>query len=159
MKASVLTVGKLKEAYWRDAAEEYAKRLASYLDLEIVEVQDRDCDKLGIGRTRDEEGAELLKWLARNASGGMRVMALDIAGKQRDSVDFAKHIEALKVAGCSHLVCIIGGAVGLSDEVLAAADERVSLGLATWPHNLARVMLLEQLYRACRIAHKHPYHK
>jgi 23S rRNA (pseudouridine1915-N3)-methyltransferase len=156
---SILAVGKLKEAYSRQAAPGYARPQTPNHDLSVSEFGDRDHKRRGRARALDEEGADLLKWLARRASGDMRVIALTPEGRQRGSEEFSRHIEALKVAGCSHLVFIVGGPGGLSEEVLAAADEQLSLGTCTWPHDLARVLLLEQLYRACRIAEGHPYHR
>ncbi len=154
MRITVVAVGKLKERFWREAAEEYVKRLGPYADVRIVEVADRDSGRDEV-RARAEEGADILKAIPE----GAHVFTLEIGGRQHSSEAFAARIADLGVSGRSSIVFVIGGSVGLSDEVLARASERLSLGPMTLPHNLARVVLLEQVYRAFKIQRGEPYHK
>ena len=147
LKITILTVGKLKESYWKQAIAEYSKRLGLYTKLELVEVEDE--------KTLDQ-ASDLL--LARCPKDGY-VIALAIDGKQYDSVALSKHLEKLTVAGRSHLVFVIGGSLGLSKKVLARADEKLSFSALTFPHQMMRVILLEQIYRCFRIQKNEPYHK
>ncbi|HET6350991.1 MAG TPA: 23S rRNA (pseudouridine(1915)-N(3))-methyltransferase RlmH [Coriobacteriia bacterium] len=155
MKIAVIAVGKLKERFWREAAEEYAKRMTPYCDLRLIEIADRDPARGGEERARAEEGVDVLRALPD----GARVITLEIGGKERSSEQLAQHIESLAVGGVSSLAFVIGGSTGLSADVLARADERMSLSAMTLPHNLARVVLLEQLYRSFKIRRGEPYHK
>ena len=159
MKITVLCVGKIKENYFAEAVREYAKRLSRYAKLEIAEVEDEKTpDKASAAENeaiREKEGARLLTRLPEDAY----VIALAIEGKAPDSVELSRKIEALSVAGKSHLCFIIGGSLGLSPKVLARADELLSFSRMTFPHQLMRVILLEQLYRSFRIMRGEPYHK
>jgi 23S rRNA (pseudouridine1915-N3)-methyltransferase len=157
---TILAVGKLKENYWREAAAEYQRRLSAYARLLFVEVPDRDREALA----SPGQGVELVQALeaadiARRIPAGAHVIALDSKGRQHDSPALAVRLDELKLAGCSHVCFVLGGSHGLAHKLLTEADERLSMGKLTWPHNLARVMLLEQLYRAARISAGHPYHK
>ncbi len=154
MKLTVVAVGRLKERYWREAADEYLKRLKPYADVRVVEIADRDSGR-NKNRALAEEGADVLRAIPATAY----VVALDSGGQQLSSEGFSANIDDLALHGSSHLVFVIGGSVGMSAEVLARSDARLSLGLMTLPHNLARVVLLEQLYRAFRISRGEPYHK
>jgi 23S rRNA (pseudouridine1915-N3)-methyltransferase len=154
VRLTIIAVGRLKERYWREAAEEYLKRLGPYANVRVVEVADRDSGR-DEARALAEEGADVLKALPDSA----HVIALEIGGKQRSSEQFSAHLDELGLSGKSSIALVIGGSVGLASEVLARADERVSLGPMTLPHNLARVVVLEQLYRAFRISRGEPYHK
>ncbi|MDO9556476.1 MAG: 23S rRNA (pseudouridine(1915)-N(3))-methyltransferase RlmH [Coriobacteriia bacterium] len=154
MKISVIAVGRLKERYWREAADEYIKRLRPHATLEVIEVPDRDVTRDEV-RAVAEEGADVL----RAIPDGAHVIALDIGGIQRSSTDIADRLGALGLEGRSAVAFVVGGAAGLSSEVIARADERLSLGRITLPHQLARVVLLEQLYRAFKIMHNEPYHR
>ena len=159
LKITILTVGKLKESYWKLAIAEYSKRLGLYTKLEIVEVEDEktldQASDLLCEQIKDKEGDRLL---ARCPKDGY-VIALAIDGKQYDSVALSKHLEKLTVAGRSHLVFVIGGSLGLSKKVLARADEKLSFSALTFPHQMMRVILLEQIYRCFRIQKNEPYHK
>jgi 23S rRNA (pseudouridine1915-N3)-methyltransferase len=155
VKLTVLAVGRLKERFWREAAEEYATRMRPYADVRVVELTDRDPGKGGEQRAVAEEGADLLKALPDAAY----AIALDGGGRALTSEQFAEHLEQLSVHGRSHVAFLIGGSHGLSSAVLERADERLSLGPMTLPHNLARVVLLEQLYRSFKIRRGEPYHK
>ena len=159
MKITVLCVGRIKEEYYTEAVREYAKRLSRYAKLEITEVEDEKTpDKASAAENeaiKAKEGAKLLAKLPEDAY----VIALAIEGKAPDSVELSRKIEALSVAGKSHLCFIIGGSLGLSKAVLDRADERLSFSRLTFPHQLMRVILLEQLYRSFRIMRGEPYHK
>ncbi len=154
MKIAVVAVGKLKERYYRDAADEYLKRLKPYARVDEIEVADRDLSR-GEERGRAEEGADILRALPE----GAHVVLLDIGGRQRSSEEIAAWIDQHALNGRSSLAFVIGGASGFSPDVAAQADERLSLGRITLPHQLARVVLLEQLYRAFRISRGEPYHR
>lgn len=154
MRLSVVAVGRLKERHWREAADEYVKRLRPYAVLELVEVADRDVTR-DEARAIAEEGADVM----RAIPDGAHVIALDIAGSPLSSTDIADRLAALGLEGRSAVTFVLGGAAGLSPDVLARADERLSLGRITLPHQLARVVLLEQLYRAFRIMRNEPYHR
>ncbi len=155
MRVTLLAVGRLKECYWRDACDEYLKRLRPYAAVRVVELADRDPGKATVERAVQDEGADVLAAVRA----GEHVVALDVAGRAVDSVEFSRYLERLALDGRSAVTFVIGGSHGLSADVLSRADERLSLGPMTLPHNLARVVLLEQLYRAFRIARGEPYHK
>lgn len=159
MKITVLAVGKVKEKFYRDALAEYEKRLGRYCKLSIVEVEDEkteeDVSDNQIELVKEKEGKRLLRYLPQDAW----CIALAIDGKKLDSVAFSQKIEKLGVSGKSHIAFIIGGSLGLHDDVLRAADEKISFSDMTFPHQLMRVILLEQIYRGYRIANNEPYHK
>lgn len=159
MNITLVTVGKIKEKYFRDAIAEYQKRLSKYCRLEIVEVADEKTpDKASEteeAQIRQREAARILKAVRDNAY----CIALTIDGKKRDSVNLATHIEQLGLSGKSNLVFVIGGSLGLHDSVVQRADETLSFSELTFPHQLMRVILLEQIYRCFRIMNNEPYHK
>lgn len=155
MKLTIVAVGRLKERFWREAAEEYLKRLGPYATVRVAEVVDRDPSRGGEERARAEEGADVL----RAIPDGAHVIALDLTGTQSSSERFAAHLAGLGMTGSSSVAFVVGGSTGLDGPVLARANERLSLGAMTLPHNLARVVLLEQIYRAFRINRGEPYHK
>lgn len=159
MNITLITVGKIKEKYFRDAIAEYQKRLSKYCRLEIVEVADEKTpDKASEteeAQIRQREAARILKAVRDNAY----CIALTIDGKKRDSVNLATHIEQLGLSGKSNLVFVIGGSLGLYDSVVQRADETLSFSELTFPHQLMRVILLEQIYRCFRIINNEPYHK
>lgn len=159
MKITVITVGKIKEKFFRDAIDEYQKRLSRYCKLSIIEVADEktpdNASELQERQIKKKEGERIIAKLSDSAY----TIALAIDGKNLDSVSFARKIENLGVGGESHLQFIIGGSLGLADEVLKRADDKLSFGAMTYPHQLMRVILLEQIYRCYRIIHKEPYHK
>lgn len=159
MKITLITVGKIKEKYFTDAIKEYAKRLSRYCKLEILELAD---EKTPDGASEAEEmqikakeGERILKAVKDNAY----VFALAIQGKKMSSEDFADTINRLGIGGDSHLMFIIGGSLGLDERVLKRADRLISFSDMTFPHQLMRVILLEQIYRAYRIIQNEPYHK
>lgn len=159
MKITVVCVGKIKETFYADAVREYGKRLGRYCTLSIAEVADeRTKEQAGeaeIALVKNREGERILRAIGDDGY----VIALAIDGKQMDSVAFSQRLEALTVSGVSHIYFVIGGSLGLSDAVLRRADARVSFSAMTFPHQLMRVILLEQVYRAFRIWHHEPYHK
>lgn len=159
MKITCIAVGKIKEKYYMDAVKEYAKRLSRYCKLEIVELAD---EKTPDGASEAEEaailkqeGERILKAIREDAY----VIALAIEGKGLDSVEFSQRIEQLGIRGVSHIVFVIGGSLGLSPAVIERADEALSFSKMTFPHQLMRVILLEQIYRGFRIMKGEPYHK
>lgn len=159
MSVAVLGVGRLRERFYREAADEYIKRLGRYLSLEEVEIPDRPEPRRPSEalekRVVEEEGAGLL---ARIRPGDY-VIALCIEGRACGSEHFAQKLEAHKLDGTSRVVFVIGGSLGLSRAVRERAQERFSFSPMTFPHQLARVMLLEQLYRACKLNAGERYHK
>ena len=159
MKITVIAVGKIKEKYFTDAIGEYAKRLGRYCKLEVIEVADeRTPDGAGEAlelQIKEREGERILQKLPEGAF----VVALAIEGKMLDSVELAEQIEQWNVSGISHMVFVIGGSLGLSKKVLKRADYLLSFSKMTFPHQLMRVILLEQVYRGFRIRNHEPYHK
>ena len=159
MKITFIAVGRLKEKYFSLAVEEYSKRLSKYANFEIIEVADEKApENLSLAEEdiiRLKEGQKILKQIK---SGGY-VVATAINGKQPDSEGLSKFIEKLGVDGVSHIYFIIGGSLGLSREVLERADYLLSFSKMTFPHQLMRVMLAEQVYRGFRIISGEPYHK
>lgn len=159
MKITILTVGKIKEKYFTQAIAEYSKRLSKYCNLEIAEVADEktpdNASEHMEDLIREKEGQRLLKLIKEDAY----VIALAIDGKMLDSVELSQKIDQLTVRGTSHIQFIIGGSLGLAPEVLRRADYHLSFSRMTFPHQLMRVILLEQIYRAFRIQRNEPYHK
>jgi 23S rRNA (pseudouridine1915-N3)-methyltransferase len=159
MNITLVTVGKIKEKYFRDAVSEYSKRLSRYCKLDIVEVADEktpdNASDAAETQIKQKEADRILKYVRDDAY----CIALAIDGKKYNSVDFAEHIEKLAVMGRSSLVFVIGGSLGLHESVLRRADERLSFSDMTFPHQLMRVILLEQIYRGYRIINREPYHK
>ena len=159
MNITFVTVGKIKEKYFWDAVAEYQKRLSKYCKLEIVEVADEKtpdrASETEEAQIKQKEAARMLKAVRDNAY----CIALAIDGKKRDSVNLAAHIEQLGLSGKSHLVFVIGGSLGLHESVTQRADETLSFSDMTFPHQLMRVILMEQIYRCFRILNGEPYHK
>lgn len=159
MNITVICVGKLKEKYIRDAIAEYAMRLSKYCKLNIIEVPDEKApDNMSAAEevmVRNHEGQNILRQIKDDAY----VIALAIKGKMLSSEELADHINQLGIKGRSHIAFIIGGSIGLSDEVLKRADYHLSFSPMTFPHQLMRVILLEQVYRGFRIMWGEPYHK
>ena len=155
----MLAVGKIKEKYLVQGISEYAKRLSRYCKLEIVEVADEKTpDKAGDAveaQIKETEGRRLLKYIRE----GDYVVALAIQGKMLDSIELSKLVENLGIQGESSLVFVIGGSLGLSDEVMRRADYLLSFSKMTFPNQMMRMILLEQIYRGYRIMMREPYHK
>lgn len=152
-------MGKVKEKYLVQGIAEYVKRLGRYCTPEIYEVVDEktpdNASPVEEQQIRDKEGARLMKGIPDSAY----VIALDIRGKMLDSVQLSEMIGDLTVKGNSHIVFVIGGSIGLSEEILRRADYSLSFSRMTFPHQLMRMILLEQVYRSFRILHHEPYHK
>ena len=159
MKITLITVGKIKEKYLKDAIAEYSKRLSRYCKLEIVEVADEktpdNASDTVEDAIRDKEGERILKYIKEDAY----VFTLEIAGKMLTSEEMAEKIDKLGVQGTSHIIFIIGGSIGLGREILKRSDYALSFSKMTFPHQLMRVILLEQIYRSYRIINHEPYHK
>ena len=159
MKITLLTVGKIKEACFRDAAAEYKKRLSRFCELNVIEVPDEPAPERAseaqCRQIKEREGEKLLK--ASNPKAYHIVLAVE--GKKRSSEAFAAEIEGLALAGNSQIEFFIGGSLGLSEEVLRTADLKLSFSDMTFPHQLMRVILLEQIYRAFKINRNETYHK
>ena len=159
MKITIVTVGKIKEKYLKDAIAEYTKRLSKYCKLEIVEVVDEKTPDTASEtveeQIRSKEAERILKYVKDDAY----VITLEIGGTQLTSEELAGKIEKLGVQGTSHIMFIIGGSIGLGKEVVNHSDYALSFSKMTFPHQLMRVILLEQIYRSYRIIHGEPYHK
>lgn len=156
---NLIVLGKIKENYFKDAINEYKKMLKSYADLSIFEIMDEPCpenlSEKDMERVKNIEGEKILSKI----KDGAYVIALAIEGKSLDSLAFADKINDLMIDGHSNITFVIGGSLGLSDEVLKRADYKLSFSKMTFPHKLMRVILMEQIYRAFRIINNHPYHK
>lgn len=159
MKITIITVGKIKEKYLKDAIAEYSKRLSRYCKLEILEVADEKtpdgASEIVEENIREKEGERIFKLIKEDAY----VITLEISGKMLTSEELADRIETLGIQGKSHLVFVIGGSIGLGREVLRRSDYALSFSKMTFPHQLMRVILLEQIYRSYRIINGEPYHK
>ena len=159
MKITIFCVGKVKEDFYRKAIAEYEKRLSRYCKLKTVEVSDEKTPDLASQtvekQIKEKEGERLLKQIKED----MYVIALTIDGRMTDSVGMSRRIERLGVSGKSNVAFVIGGSLALSEQVLSRADEKLSFSKMTFPHQLMRVILLEQIYRSYRIMNHEPYHK
>lgn len=155
----IISVGKLKEKYLKMGIEEYYKRLGAYCKLELVEVPDEKApEKLSEAemiQVKEKEGERILSKIPDQAY----VFALAIEGKQRTSEAFSKEIEQLGIQGKSNIVFVIGGSLGLSKAVMDRSNTPISFGKMTLPHQLMRLVLIEQIYRGFRIMKNEPYHK
>ncbi len=159
LNITIICIGKLKEQYLRDASAEYVKRLSSACKLNIIELGG---EKLSDNPSQKEIENALsteAKRIIEKIPKGSTVYTMCIEGKQRTSEELSREIDALGVSGVSSLVFIIGGSFGLSDEVKALSHQRLSMSKMTFPHQLARIMLLEQIYRAMQISLGTKYHK
>lgn len=159
MKITLVTVGKIKEKFFEDAIKEYSKRLSRYCKLEILQVADEKTPE-GASEAvelqiKEKEGQRILSLIRDDAY----MIALAIEGKMLDSEELAERIEKLGVSGISQIVFVIGGSLGLSAQVMKRADYALSFSRMTFPHQLMRVVLLEQIYRSYRIMNHQPYHK
>ena len=159
MKITIVCVGKIKEKFYRDALAEYTKRLSRYCSLTITEVTDEktkeQASETECAIIKDREGERILKSIRDDGY----VIALAIDGKTLDSVELSEKIDKLGLSGKSNVYFAIGGSLGLSDAVMKRADYKLSFSRMTFPHQLMRVILLEQIYRSYRIINHEPYHK
>jgi len=156
---SIITVGKLKEKYLRQGIEEYLKRLTAYAKVEMVEVADEkapeELSELEMLQVKQKEGERILSKISQDTF----VIALAIQGKLQSSEELAKNLDQLATYGKSKIAFVIGGSLGLSDEVIKRSNEQLSFSRMTFPHQLMRLILVEQIYRAFRINRNEPYHK
>ena len=159
MKIDILAVGKIKEKYFTDAIDEYSKRLSRYIKLSVIEVKDEKTPDNASQHEKelimDKEGERLSKYIDENAY----IIPLCIEGKQKSSDEFSEMITGLETNGKSHIQFIIGGSLGLCDSIKQRGSCHLSFSKMTFPHQLMRVVLLEQIYRAYKIKNNEPYHK
>lgn len=159
MNIEIISVGKLKEKYWKMAVDEYLKRLSAYAKVKIIEVSDEEdsenFSKREVENAKIREGKRILEKISDKSF----VITLEIEGNALSSEAFANYISEEMLSGNSDMTFVIGGSNGLSKEVSDRADYKLSFSKMTFPHQLMRVILLEQIYRAFRIINGHPYHK
>lgn len=159
MKITIITVGKIKEKYLKDAIDEYSKRLSKYCKLEIIEVADEktpdNASAVVEDSIRSKEAERIVKYIKDDAY----LITLEINGKQLTSEELADKVDKLGVQGVSHIIFVIGGSIGLGEAVLQKSNFALSFSKMTFPHQLMRVILLEQIYRSYRIINGEPYHK
>lgn len=159
LKITILSVGKIKEKFYTEAIKEYSKRLGAYVKLDIVEVKDvstkEHCSEAEKQLVLSKEKENLLARLPKDSY----CIALDIKGESMCSEEFAGFFAKQMDSGVSHICLIIGGSLGLSEEILSVCKKKISFSAMTFPHQLMRVILLEQIYRAFRIINNQPYHK
>lgn len=159
MKVTILTVGKVKEKFYQQAIAEFEKRLSKYCNLNIVEVADEktpdNASESVEMQIKEKEGERLRKYIKDDAY----VCALAIEGEMLDSEQLSDKIEKLGINGTSHIIFVIGGSLGIAPWILKRADYKLSFSRMTFPHQLMRVILLEQIYRSYRIMKNEPYHK
>ncbi|WP_264739985.1 23S rRNA (pseudouridine(1915)-N(3))-methyltransferase RlmH [Cytobacillus firmus] len=159
MNISIITVGKLKEKYLKQGIDEYLKRLSAYAKMDIIEVPDEkapeELSETEMLQVKQKEGERILSKIHPDA----HVIALAIEGKMKSSEELADSLDKLATYGKSKIAFVIGGSLGLSQEVLRRADEKLSFSKMTFPHQLMKLILLEQVYRAFRINRGEPYHK
>jgi len=159
MNVSIVCVGKIKEKFYRDALDEYAKRLSRYCKLFIVEVADEPTpDNASEAMMEAIKGKEATRILSK-ISDSAYVCTLEIGGKRLDSVAFSEWMQKSVIDGKGNLTFVIGGSLGLDQSVIKRSDYHLSFSDFTFPHQLMRVILAEQIYRGFRIANKEPYHK
>lgn len=159
MNITILCIGKLKERYWTDAVTEYSKRMSKYCSLTINELKEEKApdnpSPAEESAVKEAEGRNILKQIKKDSF----VIVLEIKGKELDSEALSEKIRTLGLEGRSDLTFVIGGSLGLSEEVLARADFRLSFSKMTFPHQMMRVILLEQIYRSFKIIRNETYHK
>jgi 23S rRNA (pseudouridine1915-N3)-methyltransferase len=159
MKFTLVVVGKLKEKYLKEGISEYSKRLSRFCELQIVEVEDEQApenlSEAQAVQVKKKEAERIIKKVKE----GSTLIVLDLKGKKLDSEGFAEKLNSFFVSGKSHITFVIGGSLGLDDEIIQKADFRLCLSDMTFPHQLARLILLEQVFRAFKILNGETYHK
>lgn len=159
MNISIVCVGKIKEKYFMEGIKEYRKRLQRYCKLDIIEVPDEkapeNLSEAEMKIVKEKEGQRILGKI----KDGTYVFVLDIGGKQLSSESYAQNVDRLGISGHSNIAFVIGGSLGLSEQVLKRADFKLSFSKMTFPHQLMRLILLEQIYRGFKIIKGEPYHK
>ena len=158
LSINIICVGKIKESFFKDAINEYSKRLSKYCNLHIIELSDEKLpDKTNsssIELVKFKEGEKIISSLKKDSY----IICLDLTGKQLTSEDFSKHIDNIALNYCSSITFIIGGTLGIHSSVLNLCNEKLCFSKMTFPHQLIRVFLLEQLFRAFKISHNETYH-
>ena len=152
---SIVAVGKIKEKSLSQLIEEYKKRIGAYSKIEIIEVSDEPNDRLSDEKVKEIEGQRIIKQLKKDSY----VILLSLKGKQMDSIKFSREIEKINTYNSSHITFVIGGSVGVSEQVEQRADLLLKLSEMTFTHNIARLLILEQIYRAYKILNNETYHK
>ena len=156
---NIICCGKIKESFWNDAIDEYSKRLSKYIKLNIIEISDEKVpDKVNaniINNIKNIEANKMIQKLPKDTY----IIALDLNGKQYSSEEFAQKISNYSVNGISSITFIIGGTLGIGDDVMKLVNEKISFSKMTFPHQLMRVIFLEQLYRAFKINNNETYHR
>lgn len=159
LNIKIICVGKLKEKYWKEAVSEYSKRLNAYCKLTINEVRDEKISDSNSSadeeKVKDMEGKQILK----NIKDSEYVICLDLSGEELNSLQLSEKLEKLALTGTNQVDFIIGGSLGIGKEVLDRADEKMSFSKLTFPHQMIRTILLEQIYRAFKISRGEVYHK
>ncbi len=159
MKITVIAVGKLKEKYLKEGINEYLKRLSRFCSTEILEVGDEQApESLSSSQeaqVKKKEAERILKKIKDSSC----LVVLDVKGEKLDSEEFANKLDSFLISGKSHITFVIGGSLGIDSELLSRSDLRLSLSNMTFPHQLTRLILLEQLYRAYKIINGETYHK
>ena len=161
MKISIIAVGKIKEKYLKDAIDEYSKRISKFCTLNIIEINEvvaKVENDSSIKKSIEDEGREIIAKVEAFAKNGY-VFVMDIDGKELSTIDFKNKLSEIKLSGVSDIAFVIGGSYGLSPEVKKRASFRLSFSKMTFPHQLFRVILIEQIYRAFKIENNEPYHK
>lgn len=162
MKVSIIAVGKIKEKYLKEAISEYAKRLSKFCGLNILEIDENSLqveNESNIKKALEIEASLISKKTKDLKTDKTFIFALDINGKELSTIDFYQKIEDIKISGIANIIFIIGGSYGLDESIKKMADFRFSFSKLTFPHQLFRVILLEQIYRIFKIEHNEPYHK
>ena len=159
MKITIVSVGKVKEKFYRDAIQEYEKRLSRYCKFQIIEVADEKTPDKASETEENQIKEKEAERILSNVKDDAFVITLEINGKKLDSVSFANLLEQKGIHGVSHIQFIIGGSLGLHKKVLQRSDYALSFSDMTFPHQLMRVILSEQIHRAYRIIFGEPYHK
>lgn len=161
MKITIIAIGKIKEKYLKEAIDEYTKRLSKFCSLNIIEINESIAkveNDANINKVIEEEGLEILSKI-NSLSNNVFIFVLDIDGKELSTIELHKKISDIKINGISEFIFIIGGSYGLSNKVKSIANLRLSFSKLTFPHQLFRVILLEQIYRVFKIDNNEPYHK
>ncbi|MTI80658.1 MAG: 23S rRNA (pseudouridine(1915)-N(3))-methyltransferase RlmH [Firmicutes bacterium] len=159
MRVTIIAVGKLKEKYLKQGIQEYLKRLQPFAKIEIIEVPDEPHQE-GLSENAAEQVKQKeAEQITRHIKTGTHLIAMDIAGKMYNSEEMAAYFDKLMVTGKSNITILIGGSLGLSKELLKRSHLRLSFSKLTFPHQLMRLILLEQIYRCYKIINNEPYHK
>jgi len=159
MKLSIVAVGKLKEKYLKEGINEYSKRLSRFCELQIIEVDDEQApENLSASQEKQVKKREAER-IVKKVKEDSALIVLDLKGKKLDSEEFAHKLNSFFISGKSHITFVIGGSLGLDEELIQKADFRLCLSDMTFPHQLARLILLEQVFRAFKILNNETYHK